>query len=116
MNIEEYRKLMLAKESKGKKNKYNAKRTEVDGIKFHSKKESEYYQKLVLAKKAGELLHFEMQVPFEICQGRKYLLDFMERWKDGSMRYIDTKGFDTPVSKLKRAVVEEKYGIKIEVI
>jgi hypothetical protein len=108
MNLNDYKHYLK------KPNKYSAKRTMIDGIHFHSKKEANYYCQLKLAQKSGELIKFEQQVSFEICKGRKYVVDFIEYWKDLTVNYIDVKGYDTPLSKLKRAIIEDKYGIKIE--
>jgi len=95
--------------------KYKAQPQKVDGIRFDSKKESQYYGQLKLLKKAGELDFFLRQVPFELPGGIKYRLDFMEFYKDGTIKYVDIKGFMTPVSKMKIKQVEDLYPIKIEV-
>lgn len=99
-----------------KRNKYGAKKITIDGITFHSIKEGRYYQKLLLAKRAGELLDFETQVVFILPAKIKYILDFKEHWKDGTVKYVDVKGFATPVFKLKKKLVEEIYKIKIDVV
>ena len=85
MKLNEYHSYL----NKSKPNKYHAKRTMVDGIRFHSKKEADYYCKLKLAQKTGEVIRFEMQVPFEICKGRKYLVDFIVYYKNN---FLKSKG------------------------
>ena len=55
-----------------------------------------------------------MQVPFYLPGPVKYLLDFMEFWADGTIKFIDVKGRDTQVSKIKRKMVEEIYDITID--
>lgn len=99
-----------------KKNKYNAKPTHVDGIRFDSKKEAEYYKQLKLIKENGALIMFLRQTPFHLPGGVIYRLDFMEFWASGEVDFIDVKGRDTPMSKLKRKQVEELYHIKIKLV
>jgi len=95
--------------------KYKAIPTIVDNIRFPSKKEARYYGELKLRQMAGEVNYFLMQVPFEVGAGIKYKLDFMEIWNDGSIHYVDVKGYETKEFKLKKKLVEEKYPIKIEI-
>jgi len=97
----------------GFKHKYNAIPTAVDGYKFSSKKEAAYYQKLLLAQKSGDVLFFLMQVPVHISPGVVYRLDFLEFWKSGEVRFTDVKGMATPIYKIKKKLVEEKYPFKI---
>lgn len=110
-----------------KPNKYNAKRTIVDGITFDSKKEADYYCKLKLLQKAGEVVKFEMQVPFTLFDGFKingksvmrpvkYILDFRVKYKNGDVKYFDTKGFMTPLAQLKLKWMMDKFGIFVEVV
>ena len=49
-----------------KKNKYNNKITELDGIKFHSKKESVRYSQLKLQEKGGLIKDLRLQVSYEL--------------------------------------------------
>lgn len=95
------------------RHKYNAIRTEINGIKFPSKKEAAYYQQLLLAKKSGDLLFFLRQVPFHLDGGVKYLCDFMEFWKNGEIRFVDTKGVKTSMYIVKRKLVQAAYPIEI---
>jgi hypothetical protein len=95
------------------RHKFNAVRTEVDGVKFASKREARYYQELQLAQKSGELLFFLRQVPLHLAGGVKYICDFLEFWKNGEVRFVDTKGFRTPMYTAKRKMVEATYPITI---
>jgi allantoicase len=52
---------------KPNRQKYNNKRTWVDGICFHSKKEADYYQELKLLMQAGEISGFCLQPEFVIA-------------------------------------------------
>ena len=97
------------------RHKFNAVRTEVDRIKFASKKEAAYYSELKLRQKAGEIIFFLRQVPFHLPGGVKYVVDFCEFHKDGTVHFIDVKGIETPMFKLKRKQVEALYPVEIEV-
>jgi uncharacterized protein DUF1064 len=95
------------------RHKFNAVRTEVNGEKFSSKKEARYYEQLLLAKNSGELLFFLRQVPFHLVGGVRYVCDFAEFWRNGDVRFVDTKGFKTPMYILKKKQVEASYPIEI---
>lgn len=101
------------------RNKYGAKKTEYNGIKYDSKKEAEFARKLDLTRKSlnSNILDVERQVPFEIRLNGikicKYILDFKVTYKTGEIDYIDVKGMKTPVYRLKKKLVEAQYGIKI---
>jgi len=106
---------------KPRRNKYGAVPTVVDGIRFHSALEAKYYANLKLMERAGEVYGVELQKPYPILTNGKlcgsYRADFVF-WdqREKRTRTIDVKGMDTPVSRLKRKLVEAQYGIKIEVV
>ena len=99
--------------------KYHAKRTEVDGITFASKKEANRYQELKLLEKAKQIRDLQMQVPFPLIKkspyGReiKYYADFVY-FENDRMVVEDTKGYRTDVYKLKKRLMAELYGITIK--
>lgn len=98
------------------KNKYNAKKVTVDGITFDSKKESKRYLELKAMEKSGSIQNLQLQVPFILIEkskyGRsiKYVADFVYN-RNGSKVVEDVKGVKTPVYKLKKRIMAEKYGI-----
>lgn len=98
------------------KSKYGNVRTEVDGIKFHSKEEANRYLRLKDAQAIGHIKNLQLQVPFPIVingfQVCKYIADFVYA-KDGQKIVEDVKGFRTDVYKLKALLVEASYGIRI---
>ena len=96
--------------------KFKAQRTEADGIKFASKREARRYEELKLLKQSGEVIFFLRQIPFDIGGGTKHFIDFMEFWADGSVKFVEVKGYDTPSGKMKRKIVEGLYPITIEVM
>jgi len=120
-----------------RRNKYNARRTKVDGITFDSRREAEYYLAYKADEKAGRIFDLKLQQRYELpingeplvikskrySKGRKvtYWADFtfhdMRLGKEvAPLRVIDVKGFDTPLSKLKRALMKACHGIDVEVV
>ena len=95
--------------------KFHAKPVESEGIKFSSKKEAAYYQKLKELQKSGEVLFFLRQIPFYLSDNKsKYVCDFLVFSTNGEVEFIDCKGFKTETYKLKKRLVEAQYPITIE--
>lgn len=94
------------------RHKFNAVRTERDGIKFPSKSEAAYYDYLQACRKAGSLAFFLRQVPLHI-PGAVLRLDFLEFWADGTITFTDVKGMETDEFKHKRRAIEILYPFKI---
>ena len=94
--------------------KFNAVQTEYDGIKFPSKKEAKFYKELKLRRDASEVLFFLRQVPFHLDGGIKYVVDFVIFWTNGTVSFVDVKGYKTSGYIMKKRLVEAKYPIKIE--
>ena len=98
--------------------KYRAIKTEVDGIKFDSKKEAKIYSELKLLERAHEISNLQLQVPYVLIEkskyGRqiKYVADFVYE-ENGKTVVADAKGMRTDVYKLKKRLMAEKYGIEI---
>lgn len=93
--------------------KFRSQITEVDGIVFSSKKEARYWSDLQLALRSGDLLFVLRQVPFHLPGGVRYVVDFAEFWKNSDVRFVDVKGFKTPMYIAKKKMVEALYPIKI---
>lgn len=124
----------LFKRSKAaKRSKYFAQKTPVDGIVFASKKEARRYEQLRQLLAAREIAELVLQPVFPIVidgqplkirsegfpGGRavKYIGDFQYLDLRKNVRVVeDTKGLDTPTARLKRALVEHLYGIRIAMI
>ena len=94
--------------------KFNARITEADGIKFHSKKEARYYEKLKRRQEKGLIVFFLRQVPFYLPGNTKLVIDFQEFRSDGTVAFVDVKGFRTEQYKAKKRMVEALYPIEIE--
>jgi len=97
------------------KHKYLAKPCEFDGIKFASKLEAGYYQRLKYLQLSGEVIFFLMQVPFILPGNIRYRCDFQIFWADGHISFVDTKAIETPVSMNKIKQVEALYPVEIEI-
>lgn len=105
------------------KNKYFNKKVVIDGIKFDSKKEANYYTKLKLMQNAGVIWDLEVQRKYVLQKaftfnGKtireiSYYADFVYEDKNG-IHVVDTKGYRTDVYKMKKKMFIKKYGIEIE--
>lgn len=111
-----------------RRNKYNAKKTIVDGITFDSAAEARRYAQLKLLEKCRAISDLTRQVPFEFRfddgrtintpSGRvmKYVADFAYTDKRGVRHIEDVKGVMTELSALKIKLTEALYGIRVEVV
>jgi hypothetical protein len=88
--------------------------TTVEGIRFQSKAEGKYATNLNNMVKAGEVKFYLRQVGFDIPGKARHFVDFLVFFPDGTWKFVEAKGRDLPLGKLKRKQVEEIYGIKIE--
>lgn len=99
--------------------KYGARKTTLNGINFDSKAEAQYYQRLLLLQRAGEVTSIELQPVYELQpaykrNGRKvraitYIADFLVTYKDGRQEIVDCKGMKTEVYRLKKKLFEYRY-------
>lgn len=121
--------------------KYNNRKVKLDGHTFDSQAEADYYLRLRAAARSGSIKDLEVQPRFTFeHRGRvlrypplwvvrsgkrfqrqgapiRYYADF--RFYDvieKRSRVVDVKGMDTPVSKLKRALVLWWHGIDVEIV
>lgn len=100
--------------TQNKKSKYRANKIEIDGIKFDSQKEGDYYNELKLRLQAGEIRGFCRQAEFILAPNLRYKADFIVFNNDGTAEIIDVKGFKTQVYKDKKKVFEDKFNLKIK--
>lgn len=85
--------------------KYGSRRTLYGGIEYHSKKEADYAAELDLRIRAGDIKRWGRQVPIPLeVEGVRvalYLMDF-EIWHlNGSIEWVEVKGYQTDLWKLK---------------
>ena len=97
------------------RHKFNATRTELDGIRFDSKKEAKYYLELKMKVRAGIVLFYLRQVPLHLPGNAKYIVDFLEFHTDGTVHFVDVKGMLTKDFILKKKIVEALYPVEIEI-
>lgn len=102
-----------------RKHKYGAKRTEVDGVKFDSRKEANRYMTLKLLERDGYIADLKRQVKFELNEGGtfsyKYILDFQYiDTETGLWIYEDVKGVLTTEFKKKMKLMKSVHGITIK--
>ena len=111
------------------RHKYGAKRTEVDGISFASKKEAARYVQLKALQKAGKVRSLVLQKEYRLeVNGQlicRYRADFVYEGQgtfgvdyfDGVPCWItvveDVKGYRTPEYKLKAKLMRACHGIEI---
>lgn len=97
--------------------KYNNTKTEVDGIKFDSKKESIRYQELSMLEKVGVIQNLERQKRFQVVPKTKderavfYIADFVYM-QDGKLIAEDVKSDATRKDKtyiIKRKLFKYLY-------
>lgn len=88
---------MVSKKTRGAK--YGNEIVIVDGLKFHSIKEAEYYGTLKLRKRARDIKDFKRQVSFSLVVNGflicKYRADFVIYHNDDSREVIDVKSDPT---------------------
>ena len=95
------------------KHKFGAVKTERNGFKFASKKETRRYDELLLLQRSGEVVFFLRQVPFHLPGNVTYRVDFQIFWKDGTVTFEDVKGFETVGFIKNKKMVEALYTVEI---
>jgi hypothetical protein len=96
----------------GRRHKYAAKRTEVDGISFASRKEARRYSELKLLERAGKIENLRRQVRFALVQTVVYVADF-QYVENGETVVEDVKGYRTAEYKRKRRLMKEQHGVEV---
>lgn len=102
-------------------NKYRNKKTVINGIKFDSKKEGSRFLELKYLERSGLITDLKTQVTFVLIEksqyGRQivYKADFTYT-EDGKLVVEDVKSTatKTPVYRLKKRLMAERYGIIIK--
>jgi len=125
MTAEEYSKFIdnnkKVKASKPKPNKYGAKKTVVDNIKFDSKKEAKRYEELKLMVRAGEITDLILQPSYLLQEGFNrhgknyrpitYVADFEYiEVATGDLITEDVKGLETDLFKVKKKLFLFDFG------
>jgi hypothetical protein len=88
----------------------------VDGFRFDSKLEADWYKNLKAQRERGEVAWFIRQVPFDVAPSVRYFVDFLVVYAGGGIQLQEVKGYMTPLAKVKITVVEERYGVIIRIL
>jgi hypothetical protein len=111
---------MLTKFKLKRKSKYKNRATQCDGFTFDSIVERDYYVHLKANQNAGSVKMFLRQVPLHIvCNDEsvcKYVCDFQVFYSDGLVEFVDVKGIQTDIFKIKKKLVEAQYPIEIKLV
>lgn len=110
-NLKQYKEYQ---KNKGKRSKYGAKKTKIDGHVFDSEKEANYYNELKIRLQAKDIKGFCLQPTFILAPGLKYKADFIVFHNDNTNEIIDVKGFRTKEYIAKKKVFEDKFNLKIK--
>lgn len=101
--------------------KYRAKPTVVDGVRFASQAEANYYLTLKMLEKAGQVRDIELQPSFHLhvngVRIGQYRGDF--RYYDKALDktvVAEVKGIDLPLGRWKRRHAEAEHGIEIVMV
>lgn len=107
------------------KTKWGAAKKQIVGdIKYDSHFEAGYARDLILEKAAGKIKDFKAHQPIELIHNGylicKYYIDFVVYHLDGTIEYVETKGYQHDVWKLKWkmfcAEYEDKPNVKITLV
>jgi len=99
-------------------NKYNARKTIIDGITFDSRREAERYQELKVLERAGYIEGLLIQPKYTLVEGFEYrgkrvrpityIGDF-QYVENGEIVVEDVKGMKTAVYRLKSKLMKWRY-------
>jgi len=94
-------------------NKYRNRKTMYNDVLYDSMREASYARELDLRVKAKDIITWSGQPKFPIIVNEKkictYIADFEVIKNDGTVEYVDVKGMETTVFKLKWKLVKALY-------
>jgi hypothetical protein len=100
-----------------KKSKFkNIRCQSADGKNFASRLERDYYEQLLLRRRAGDVLWFIRQPRFDLEGGVVYVADFLVVTSAGNTEVVDTKGqlLRECANKLKQ--MKARFGIEVQIV
>jgi len=109
----------------GKRSKFNAKPTVVDGIRFASGAEARRYCELKVLQKAGHIRDLKCHPKYDLSVSDydgdqikigSYVADFRYYTEDGGEVVEDVKGFKTELYRWKKKHMEAEHGIVVKEI
>ena len=93
-----------------RRGKYGNRKVTVDGMKFDSQHEADYYFSVLWPRwMAGELVLLARQVPFDLPGGIRYIADFVTVDTAGRVEVIDAK---SAITKKNRTYINKKKQMK----
>jgi hypothetical protein len=98
--------------------KYNARRTTVDGITFHSKAEAAAYSNRKLQEMSGDITGLELQPRYRLVVNGVHVCDYVADFRytitaTGTQVVEDVKGVKTAAYQIKKKLLKALYGISI---
>jgi len=111
---EEYQ--ALIQHAPKKQNKFKAKVTWVDGIRFASQGEATRYSQLKIRERAGEITDLELQVEYSLDVNGLHIATYMADFvyiENGQKVVEDFKGVRTRLYILKAKLMKALHGITI---
>lgn len=109
-----------------RRNKYGARKVVIDGQTFDSQREANRWWDLRWLEKDGQISQLERQVPFELAPAVNL---YGERRKKTALRYVadfryfdvkaghfvveDAKGYESPISRIKRHLMKSVHNIDV---
>lgn len=120
------RRAAIVRAVNGRRSKYRAVPTVIDGIRFDSKAEARRWQELKLLERAGEIHGLSRQPRFRLTvplmrggndvgthELGEYRADFWYLDRQGRLVVEDVKGVRTPLYRWKKKHFEAQYGLPI---
>jgi hypothetical protein len=106
------------------KNKYKSIPNEYNGVTYHSTKEADYAMRLDYLIKSKVVERWERQITFALgINGvliTKYRLDFKVWYSDGSIKFIDVKGYKKgqafTMFQMKQRLMKAILDIDVEIV
>jgi len=103
--------LSLPAPSRGK---YKSRKVWYNGAQYHSVREAQYAHSLDLRVRAKEITSWKRQVKIPLKVGdvliTNYIIDFVVTYNSGRKEYLEVKGFETDVWKIKWKLFKVLYG------
>jgi hypothetical protein len=94
-------------------NKFNNHTSVYNNNYYDSIKEADYAQELDLRVRAKDIKSWRRQIPIELKVGEykicTYILDFEITHNDKTIEFIEIKGFETAIWRLKKKLFEAIY-------
>ena len=96
-----------------KPNKYHSKKATYNGYTYHSTLEANYARQLDWQIKEKEVKSWERQYKIDITVNgihiTNYFIDFKVYYTDGHVEYIEIKGFETGLWRIKWRLAQAMY-------